>query len=412
MFRPYAFFISTRYTALGSRGFISFISLVAVAGLALGVMALITVLSVMNGFHQELRSRILGMVAHATIYTPGLLDDWQQSAATLLQHPQVLAVAPFVQGEGMLMQGGRMQAVLVKGILPEAEAPLSIVDEKMQHGRLDNLRAGEFGILLGASLARKFGVRPGATLTLVVPELRTGLTGIIPRLKRFTVQGTFEIGMYEFDSSVALIHLQDAARLFTRGGNEGLSLLTADLMSAPTVSRDAAQQLSEPYGVVDWTQRHSSFFRALKTEKAAMFVILMLIIAVAAFNIVSMLTMLVSSKRHDIAVLRTMGASTGGILSLFMIHGVLVALAGILVGTVGGYLLARNVTGLVTWLETKTAVDFVPEEVYYLSELPSSLHWPDVIWIDCSAFLLVVVATLYPSWRAALQRPAAVLRHE
>ena len=412
MFQPYPLFISSRYTSLGHRGFISFISLIAVAGLALGVAALITVLSVMNGFHQELQSRILGMVAHATIYTPGSVTDWQQPAAVLRRDPQVLDVAPFVQGEGMLMQGASLQAVLVKGVLPTAEARISIVDEKMQQGSLDALRGGAYGMLLGDALARKFGVRTGDTLTLVVPELRTGLAGVIPRLKRFTVAGVFSVGMYEFDSSVALVHMEDAARLYTRGGSEGLSLLTTDLVAAPVISRRAAAALPTPHAVIDWTQRHSSFFRALKTEKAVMFVILMLIIAVAAFNIVSMLTMLVNSKRRDIAVLRAMGAGAGGILSLFVVHGMLVGLAGILIGALGGCLLADNVAELVAWLEGLLGVDFVPAEVYFLNELPSELHWPDVVRTSAAAFALAVVATIYPSLRAAAQRPAEVLRHE
>lgn len=382
------------------------------AGLALGVAALITVLSVMNGFHQELQSRILGMVAHATVYTQGSATDWQQPAAVLRQDPQVLDAAPFVQGEGLLMQGGRMYAVLVKGVLPTVEAGISSVDENMQQGRLDALQAGEYGILLGEALAQRFGVRAGDTLTLVVPELRTGLAGVIPRLKRFTVAGVFSVGMYEFDSSVALVHMADAARLYTRGGSAGLSLLTTDLMAAPVISRRAAKALDVPHVVIDWTQRHSSFFRALKTEKAVMFVILMLIIAVAAFNIVSMLTMLVSSKRRDVAVLRAMGAGTGGILSLFVTHGVLVGLAGILIGVLGGCLLAENVAALVAWLEATLRVDFVPAEVYFLNELPSALHWPDVVSVSVAAFALAVAATIYPSLRAAAQCPAEALRHE
>lgn len=382
------------------------------AGLALGVAALITVLSVMNGFHQELQSRILGMISHATVYTQGSAVDWQQPAATLRRDPQVLDAAPFVQGEGLLMQGGRMHAVLVKGVLPTAEARVSSVGKQMQQGSLDALQAGEYGMLLGEALAQRFGVRTGDTLTLVVPELRTGLTGVIPRLKRFTVAGVFSVGMYEFDSSVALVHMADAARLYTRGGSAGLSLVTTDLMAAPVISRRAAQALTVPHVVIDWTQRHSSFFRALKTEKAVMFVILMLIIAVAAFNIVSMLTMLVSSKRRDVAVLRAMGASTGGILSLFVAHGVLVGLAGVLIGVLGGCLLADNVAELVAWLEQTLQVDFVPAEVYFLNELPSELHWPDVASVSAAAFALAVAATIYPSLRAAAQCPAEVLRHE
>ncbi len=415
MFRPLTLFIGLRYTRAKRRNhFISFISLISMVGIALGVAALITVLSVMNGFEQELRNRILGMTAHATIGSfSGGLSDWQKVAEVARRNEHVLGAAPYIQKEGMLIQGQHVNGALVRGVLPAEEPAVSDVAHKMVIGSLDDLKPGEFGIVLGIDLARQLGVMVGDKVTLVTPTANVTPAGVLPRLKRFTVVGIFEVGMYEYDSSLAMIHLDDARVLFRMPGEvSGVRLKLDDMFAAPWLARSIAQELPGSYRVVDWTQQHANFFRAIRTEKTVMFVILLLIVAVAAFNIVSTLVMVVTDKKTDIAILRTLGLSPRGVMGVFMVQGTLIGFIGTLIGVVGGVLLALNVETIVPAIEHLFKVKFLPADVYYISELPSQLEWRDVIRISVVSFLLSIVATLYPAWRAARTQPAEALRYE
>lgn len=414
MFNPYQAFIGLRYVRAKRRNhFISFISLTSMVGVALGVMALITVLSVMNGFEKELTSRILGMASHASIYQQNnQLENWQPLAEQTLKHEGVVGVAPFHNAEGMLINGQRVNGALIRGILPEEEGTVSVVAEKMVDGSFSDLLSGGFGIILGIELANALGVFVGDKVTLVAPQANVTPAGVLPRLKRFTVTGVFEIGMHEFDSAVALIHLDDSKKLFREQGRSGLRIKTNDIFQAPVISREIQAQLPGAYGVVDWTQRHKNFFTALKTEKLVMFIILTLIVAVAAFNIISTLVMVVTDKQADIAVLRTLGASPKDIMQIFMIQGLVIGLVGITLGVIGGLLLAFNLEKLVSFLEQNLGVEFLPSNVYYISDLPSEVDWSDVTTITVISFLFCLLATLYPSLRAAKTQPAEALRYE
>ncbi|MFA7619144.1 MAG: lipoprotein-releasing ABC transporter permease subunit [Thiohalomonadaceae bacterium] len=415
MFRPLELFVGLRYTRAKRRNhFISFISLISMVGIALGVTALITVLSVMNGFEQELRNRILGMTSHVTIGGYGdPVQDWPELVRLTSSHPEVLGAAPYIQAEGMLTYGSRVRGTLVRGILPGEEPRVSEVGDNMVAGRLDDLRAGEFGIVLGRDLARLLNVTVGDKVTLVTPSANVSPAGILPRLKRFTVVGVFEVGMYEYDSALALLHLQDAQRLFRMDeGVSGVRLKLDDLFRAPFVARELTQTLPGLYQVSDWTWQHANFFRAIRTEKTVMFVILFLIVAVAAFNIVSTLVMVVTDKQSDIAILRTLGASPRSIMMVFMVQGTIIGIIGTLLGLAGGVSLALNVETIVPALERLFGIQFLPADVYYISDLPSKLHWEDVARICGVAFLLSLVATLYPAWRASRTQPAEALRYE
>lgn len=393
--------------------FISFISLASMLGVALGVLALITVLSVMNGFEKELKERILGMASHATVIEDGnVLNEWEPIAAKVLQHPEIIGVAPYLHGEGMLVNDRHVNGAIIRGILPAEEPKVAVVTEKMIAGELNALREGRFNIVLGAELAAKLGVALGDKLTLVAPQANVTPAGILPRLKRFTLAGIFEVGMHEFDSGLALIHMRDALRLFRKSGPTGLRLKTSDILRAPVISREIVAELPGRYWVVDWTQRHANFFRALKIEKTVMFVILTLIVAVAAFNIISTLVMMIADKQSDIAVLRTLGASPVSILKIFMIQGTIIGSTGILLGVIGGVWLAANVETLVSGLEAMLGRKFLSPDVYYISDLPSELHWNDVLTISLVAFALCLAATVYPALRAAAIQPAEALRHE
>jgi lipoprotein-releasing system permease protein len=415
MFRPLALYIGLRYTGAKRRNhFISFISLISIVGIGLGVAALITVLSVMNGFEQELRTRILGMASHASIsgYQKPL-SEWEPLADQATQHPEVLGVAPYVQGEIMLTKGKKVSGAIVRGILPDQEPKVSTVGEHMRRGQLDDLQAGEYRIILGSELAYSLGVQVGDQITMVTPQANFSPAGILPRLRRFRVTGIFDVGMYEYDRGIALVHMQDAARLFKLDDAiTGIRLKLQDLFRAPQISRQLAAQLGDGLRVKDWTRQHANFFRAVQTEKRVMFVILTLIVAVAAFNIVSTLVMVVTDKRADIAILRTLGATPGVILRIFMIQGALIGLLGTALGVIGGVALALNVETIVPAIEQAFSVQFMPADVYYISDLPSKLNWPDVWQIGAVAFLLSFLATLYPSWRASRTQPAEALRYE
>ena len=413
MFNSFETMIGLRYVRARRRNhFISFISMSSMIGVALGVMALITVISVMNGFEKELKDRILGMASHAVIEELNGLKDWQLVINNIKDHPEIVGAAPYFHAEGMLTKDKIVNGVIIRGILPHEETNVAIVAEKMIEGDLNDLISTEFNIILGAELVRKLNLEIGDKVTLVAPQANFTPAGILPRLKRFTLIGIFEVGMHEFDSGLALIHMDDALRLFRKSNPTGIRLKTNNILKAPTISREIASQLSSKYWVIDWTQRHSNFFRALKTEKTVMFVILTLIVAVAAFNIISTLVMAVSDKQSDIAVLRTLGASPKSILKIFIIQGTIIGAIGILLGVIGGVWLASNIETLVPALENMLGYKFLSPDVYYISDLPSDMHWSDVILIGVVSFVLCLFATIYPAFRAANTLPAEALRYE
>ncbi|MGR6035158.1 MAG: lipoprotein-releasing ABC transporter permease subunit [Candidatus Nitrosoglobus sp.] len=414
MFKPLSLYIGLRYTrAKRHNHFISFISLTSMLGVALGVAALITVLSVMNGFEQELRTRILGMVAHAIITGPdGTLKNWQELKAKIKEDPRIAGIAPFVEGQAMLTHSSRVQGTLIRGIRLPQENQVDDIRSKMKVGSLDSLRPGSFQIVLGMDLARTLGVFIGDKIIVVTPQATATPAGIIPRIKQVTVGGIFQVGMYEYDSALAVMNLKDAAVLFRiQGKISGLRLKLYDLFSAPQIAHELRETLPGNYRTADWAYQHANFFRALKTEKTVMFVILFLIVAVAAFNIVSTLVMVVTDKQADIAILRTLGATPASIMGIFMVQGTIIGLIGTLLGMIGGITLAFNVETVVPYIESFFGVQFLPPEVYYISELPSELSWNDVTVICGTAFLLCILVTLYPAWRAARTQPAEALRY-
>ncbi|SCN46660.1 lipoprotein-releasing ABC transporter permease subunit [methanotrophic endosymbiont of Bathymodiolus puteoserpentis (Logatchev)] len=415
MFKPLTLYIGLRYTRAKRRTqFISFITLTSVLGIALGVTALITVLSVMNGFEAELRQRILGMTAHSTVTgRGGQLDDWQVLEKELQNFPHVQGTAPFVNGQVMVNAGRRVSGTALRGILPEQESAVSEVGEKMQIGALTDLQAGKYQIVLGSELATYLGVIVGDKVTVISPQVNSTPAGIIPRLRRFTVSGIFEVGMYEYDRNMAIIHIVDAAKLLRMEGRvSGLRLKLDDLFNAPQISRELAEKLRGQYYVSDWTKAHSNFFRAIQTEKRVMFIILLLIVAVAAFNIVSTLVMVVTDKRGDIAILKTQGLTPLSVMGIFITLGSIIGLIGTALGTVGGVLLALNVETIVPAIEKFFGVNFMAADVYYISSLPSKLVWMDVYVIAIVAFSLSLLATIYPAWQASRVNPAEVLRYE
>jgi len=414
MFRPYEIFIGLRYTRAKRRNnFISFISLISMLGIAVGVTALITVLSVMNGFELELRSRILSMAAHASITSPSGIEHWQQIADLASTNPDVVGAAPFVKGETMLAHGNRVSGAVLQGILPAREPEVADVGQHMKAGSLKALKPGEFGIILGHELAWSLGLDVGDKVTVISPQGTITPAGTLPRLRRFTVVGIFEVGMYEYDRGLALVDLEDAAKLFQLGDRvSGVRLKLNDMFDAGRVSRELARRLPVEYRVTDWTQQHANFFRAIRTEKTVMFVILALIVAVAAFNIVSTLVMVVTDKRADIAILRTLGTTPASVMGVFIVQGAVIGLFGTLLGALGGVALASHVETIVPAIERLFHVQFLSPDVYYISELPSELNWPDVWRITTLAFLLSLLATLYPAWRASRTQPAEALRYE
>lgn len=415
MIRPLEFFIGLRYTrAKRSNHFISFISLSSMLGIAVGVWALITVLSVMNGFERELRDRILAVASHVTVSgKDGWLSGWHEVAAAAANHPRVVGQAPYILGQGMLSRGREVSGALIRGIDPKPEATVSDLESKMQQGTLTNLIPGEFGIVLGASLAWKLGVDVGSRVILVVPTGQITPAGLLPRLKRFTVVGIFRIDMYEYDSGLALIHIDDAARLYRSGERvSGVRLKLDDIYYARAVNQELQDQLDGDYGISDWTREHANFFRALKIEKRVMFIILLLIVAVAAFNIVSTLVMVVTDKQADIAILRTLGLSPSSVMGIFVIQGTVIGLVGTLSGGVLGIITALNIETLVPFVEGLFGIEFFPADVYVLSEFPAEMRWPDVLKITAAAFVVSVLATLYPAWRGARTQPADALRYE
>jgi lipoprotein-releasing system permease protein len=415
MIRPYELFIGLRYTRAKRRNhFISFISLTSIISIALGVIVLITVLSVMNGFEKELRTRILGVASHLTITgDTGRLRDWRAVEKLVDADADVQGSAPYVQGQGMLTHGKTASGIIVRGILPEAEPRVADIGDKMISGKLSDLKATEFGIVLGRDLAWKLGVDLGSRLALVVPEGQITAAGLLPRMKRFTVVGIFEIGMYEYDSGLALINIEDAALLYQMPGQvSGLRLKLADVYGARRTADRMEEKLGNGFRARDWTREHANFFRALKMEKTVMFVIMLLIVTVAAFNIVSTLIMVVTDKEAEIAILRTLGATPRSIMAIFMVQGTVIGVIGTLIGAVLGILLANNVDVVVPFLERLFSTTFLAKDVYYISELPSDVRWPDVLAVTGTSLLMGFLATLYPAHRASQTQPAEALRYE
>ena len=415
MFKPLIFYIGLRYTRAKRRTqFISFITLTSVLGIALGVTALITVLSVMNGFEAELRERILGMTSHATATGKyGQLDDWRTLDEKLKGYPHVEGAAPFITGQVMINADRRVSGTMLNGILPDYESKVSEVADKMKSGKLADLVPGQYGIVLGVELANYLGVMMGDKITVISPQINSTPAGIVPRMRRFTVVGIFQVGMYEYDRNMAMINIDDAAKLFRMDNAvSGLRIKLDDLFNAPQITHAMATSLYGEYQVSDWTLAHSNFFRAIQTEKRVMFIILLLIVAVAAFNIVSTLVMVVTDKRGDIAILKTQGLTSGSIMGIFMVLGSIIGIVGTLFGTLGGILLALNVETIVPAIEKLFNVQFMAADVYYISQLPSKLVWSDVYSIAGMAFFLSLLATLYPAWQASRINPAEVLRYE
>jgi lipoprotein-releasing system permease protein len=412
---PYELLIGLRYTRAKRRNhFISFISMTSMAGIALGIMALIVVLSVMNGFQAELRTRILGVAAHMEISGgDGRLADWPGLAREVARHPEVRDTAPYINAQALLAAGSETKGSLVRGLLPEEEGKVAEFAEKMLVGQLSDLKPGEWGLILGADLARSLGVLQGDKVAVIAPQGVVTPAGMMPRIKQFTVAGIFRMGMYEYDAGLALMHLADAQKLYRLDGQvSGLRVKLADMERAPWVLREMARTLQGDYYLSDWTMSHQNFFQAVQIEKRMMFIILTLIVAVAAFNIVSTLVMAVTDKQADIAILRTLGASPGSIMAVFMVQGSLIGVIGTVLGIVSGVLLALNVETVVPWIERAVGMDLFPADVYYISELPSKLNWGDVWTISGVALVLAFLATLYPSWRAANVQPAEALRYE
>lgn len=412
---PFELRIGLRYTHAKRRNhFISFISIVSMAGIALGVMALIVVLSVMNGFQEELRTRILGVAAHLEISgSADRLADWPGVLAQAKQNKEVQSGAPFVNAQGMLANGDLVRGAVIRGVLPELETQVADFSRYMKAGKLSDLRAGEFGIVLGGELARTLNVYPGDKLVLLTPQGNITPAGVMPRVKQFTVTGIFEAGMFEYDSGLALIHLQDAQKLLRLGEDvSGVRLKLGELFRAPFVTQALSKSLVGDYYLTDWTKSHGNFFRAVAIEKRMMFLILLLIVAVAAFNIVSTLVMAVTDKQSDIAILRTLGARPGSIMKIFIVQGAFIGVFGTLLGLASGVLLALNLETVVPIIERIAGVDLFPADVYYINELPSKLVWSDVGIIAGVSLLISLIATLYPSWRASRINPAEALRYE
>ena len=415
MIRPLELAIGLRHLWAKRRvRFISFISLISVLGIALGVAALITVLSVMNGFERELRGRILGMASHATIARlQGPIPNWRETADMALAHSSVLAAAPYVEGQAMLTAGGAVRGVLVRGVEPDDERRVSEISSYMISGDLDELEAGAFRIVVGSTLATRLRLDLGSRVTAIAPEANASPAGVVPRHRRFVVAGIFEAGHGQYDSSFALMNIEDAGKLFrVRDGVSGLRLRLADVFAAPRLAHEIAASLGGQYWVTDWTRHHAQFFRALRIEKTAMFIILTLIVAVAVFNLVSTLVMVVNEKRAEIAILRTLGLTPASILLIFLVQGTLIGLVGTGVGAAAGVVLAANLEMIVPFIEQLIGQKFLSPEIYYLADVPADIRRNDVLAIVIVAFVMSVIATLYPAWRGANIQPAEALRHE
>lgn len=413
--QPFELLLGFRYTKAKRRnGFISFISLSSIIGLTLGVFALITVLSVMNGFQQELRDRILGMTSHMTLSQQyERLSDWQGLYDKVIHLDHVKGAAPNVMGQGMLAHGDKVKATIVRGIAPKYEPQVADIDSKMKFGKIADLKSKGYGIILGSELANGLGVSVGDKVTMVAPEGTVSPMGVIPRVKRFTVVGIFEAGMYEYDNGLALVNITDAQRVFKMHNKvSGLQLKLDDMFKTSIVRKEISQHTDRVLYVRDWTQEHANFFKAIQMEKRMVFIFLTLIIMVAAFNIVSTMVMVVTDKEKDIAVLRTIGASPGSIQSIFIIQGLIIGTVGSVVGAILGVITSLNIGTIVPFIENLFGFKFFPADIYYISEIPSDLHWSDVWTVSIIAFVMTLLATLYPARRASKTQPAEALRYE
>jgi len=415
---PYELQIGWRYTRAGRvgrrNGFISFISSVSMLGIALGVAALIIVLSVMNGFQKEVRDRMLSVIAHVEVFERdgNALPDWQATAATARRNPQVIGAAPFVASQALIARGEDMRGVLVRGISPPEEATVTDLAAQLKDTTLARLTPGAWGIVLGGELARSLGVREGDKVTIAVAGGQVTPAGVVPRLKQLTVVGTFDAGHFEYDNGLALVHVDDAARLFRVEGPTGVQLRLKDLNQAREVAFDLASSLGPQVTVRDWTRTNRNWFSAVQVEKRLMFIILTLIVAVAAFNLVSTLVMTVTDKRADIAILRTLGASPRSIMSIFMVQGAASGIIGTFGGVALGLAIAYNIDVIVPAIERALSVSFLPSSIYLISRMPSEPRSDDIVPIVVISLLLSFVATIYPSWRASRVQPAEALRYE
>jgi len=413
---PYELFIGLRYTRAKKRNhFISFISLISLMGITLGMTALITVMSVMNGFQKEVRTRILGVASHVQIGSiHGNLSHWQQTAEEAVKHPFVEAAAPYVNAQGMLSHNQVVQGVVVRGILPTMEDKVADFGRMMASGKLDNLVPGEFGIVIGMELARSMGTFLGDKIVLISPQGQVTPAGMLPRLKQFTVVGIFEAGHFEYDSGLVLIHMFDAQKLYRMDNDDvsGVRLKLKDLFLAPQVVQELPAMLTIDSYISDWTKQHANYFRAIQIEKRMLSLILALIIAVAAFNIVSTLVMAVTDKESDIAILRTLGASPRSIMKIFIVQGTFIGVFGTILGVAGGMLLAYNVGEVVAFIESVFRVQFLSREIYYISTIPTDPQMSDITTVAVTSFVLSLLATIYPSYRASKVNPAEALRYE
>jgi lipoprotein-releasing system permease protein len=412
---PYEWLLGTRYLrSTRGRGFLSFISVVSALGLTVGVAVLIVVLSVMNGFERELKTRILSVTSHATLTgLEGNLSDWQRAQAQALKMPEVLAAAPYIEAQALMMQGAHTAGTTIRGVLPAEERRAVGLADRIEGGRIEDLTDGSYRIILGDALAGALAAKIGDEVVLIAPQGNATPAGLLPRMRHFHVAGLFHSGMYEYDRGLALVNLKDAARVYQMGeGVSGVRLALTDAFLAPRVVRDLALSLGGGYYVSDWTRIHPNFFRSIEVAKSMLFVILLLVVAVAAFNIVAALVMVVKEKRSDIAILRTLGAAPRNVLAAFSIQGAFIGLAGTAAGAALGLTLSANLEALVHGLERLLGTHFLDAKVYFMSDLPAYAEWPDVLRICGVSFALCALATLYPAWRAAGTQPAEALRHD
>lgn len=415
---PFELLIGLRYTRAGRRGrrkdgFMSFISTISVSSIALGVMALIIVLSVMNGFQKEVRDRMLSVLSHVeVVHITGSIPDWKALSETILTEKHTVACAPYVAGQGLLNRRGNLRGIALRGIDPTYEPQVSDVAKTLGESTLSALKAGDFGVILGRDLARLLRVNVGDKVTLIVAKGNTTPAGFVPRMKQMTVKGLFQSGHYEFDSTLVFTHIDDAAALFRTGGPTGIRVKLDDINLAPTVSQHLLMKLPADYYATDWTRQNRTWFAAVQVEKRMMAVILFLIVLVGSFGLVSTLVMTVTEKQSDIAILRTLGASPQSIMTIFVIQGCIVGLIGVLLGTGLGLAISCNLDVIVPAIEHLFGVEFLPREIYFISQMPSDPRASDIVPIAVVSFLASLLATLYPSWRAARTHPAQALRHE
>ncbi|MGB5354099.1 MAG: lipoprotein-releasing ABC transporter permease subunit [Woeseia sp.] len=411
----YEFWIGNRYVrSRSSNHFVSLISLISMLGIAIAVAVLIIVLSVVNGFERELQDRLLAMTGHASIEgSEQRLAAWQDFAAVAAEDPRVLASAPYIDGQALLIAGESLSGAALRGVDPELESRVSGIDSVMTAGELASLTAGAFNVVVGVELARELSVAMGDKITVTLAEGRVTPLGVIPRSKRFTVSGVYRVGMYEFDRRLALINIEDARRLFRMSSAvSGLRLSVNDVYRAPEIVRDVAMAGGGGVLISDWTRRHVNFFRSIQITKSILFVILLMVIAVAAFNIVSTLVMVVKDKQSDIAILRTIGANPASVLRIFITQGTIIGVVGTAAGLLLGVLLTINLENIVGFLEASFGIKFLAADVYFISDLPADLRWPDVIKVCGIALMLALLSTLYPAWRGARTSPAEALRYD